>query len=357
MVSEMAPALSAAIAAVCALFAIHFATRPARDGNSSVWLAVFFGLFATQMALLSWQLSDDSAPDLGLRPVIVVLLGPSLFFFFRGTTKPAKGLAWRDGLHLILPVYVALDSLGGLLMPVGIDLAILASELLYAAIFITTTVQGPSRFAALQRHAAGAHRWLTAVALLFAALFLADLGIYRHLETGGTLGGSYVVVIALIILAGFVSYAALGAMGRPSLFDWLYETALPVTQPYARAAMEATERAELARRVQTALAEPRNYGDEDMTLLRLSRRLGVPARQVSQAINAEAGVSFSDALNAARIEAAMQRLSDPAEGDTPLLEIMMECGYRSKSNFYKQFTARAGQTPRAFRDAVTQKPD
>jgi len=37
------------------------------------------------------------------------------------------------------------------------------------------------------------------------------------------------------------------------------------------------------------------------------------------------------------------------EPDRPLIDVMLDAGYLTKSNFYRQFTKRTGLTPAAYR--------
>ena len=80
---------------------------------------------------------------------------------------------------------------------------------------------------------------------------------------------------------------------------------------------------------------------------RVSRRLGVPARSVSIAVNRAAEQSFSDLLNDRRISLATRLIDEDPE--RPLLDIMYASGFGAKSNFYRQFNRRMGITPAAFR--------
>lgn len=97
------------------------------------------------------------------------------------------------------------------------------------------------------------------------------------------------------------------------------------------------------------LGDPDVVKDDSLTLGRVSRRVGLPARTLSVAVNRVTGLSFSDLLNDQRIKLAV-RLMDEAP-DRPLLDIMHAAGFGSKSTFYTQCKRRQGITPAAFRDA------
>ncbi|MCL4066990.1 hypothetical protein M3484_10440 [Pseudomonas sp. GX19020] len=65
-------------------------------------------------------------------------------------------------------------------------------------------------------------------------------------------------------------------------------------------------------RLTALLSERRLYRDPDLTLDRLSCRLGIPARQVSGAINRQLGCNVSQAINDWRIREAMRLLLETA---------------------------------------------
>ena len=107
------------------------------------------------------------------------------------------------------------------------------------------------------------------------------------------------------------------------------------------------EHTEILERARTALREDALFQDADLTIARLARRLSIPQRQLSEAINLVGKVNFHGFVNEARIEAARQKLKDhPGQS---ILEIAYECGFNSKSTFNDAFRKLTGQTPSVFR--------
>jgi AraC-like DNA-binding protein len=110
---------------------------------------------------------------------------------------------------------------------------------------------------------------------------------------------------------------------------------------------EATQAdAELLDAFRSLMAERQLYRDPDLTLTRLGRRLGVPARRVSETVNRQLGMNVSQFINAHRIERAAELLIG---SDRPVAEIMAESGFRTKSNFNREFRRVTGMTPAEFR--------
>lgn len=88
------------------------------------------------------------------------------------------------------------------------------------------------------------------------------------------------------------------------------------------------------------------YNDCNLTLIRVARRLGVPARDVSNAVNRCTDENFSRYVNGFRIRSAQVMLR---ETDLPITEIMLSCGFISKSSFNTEFRRITGQTPSRYR--------
>ena len=76
------------------------------------------------------------------------------------------------------------------------------------------------------------------------------------------------------------------------------------------------------------------YKDPELNLQRLSRKLGVPSRKVSRAINVHTGGNISQWINQARINAACEMLR---QTDISIQQAMFDAGFTTKSNFNREF--------------------
>jgi AraC-like DNA-binding protein len=103
--------------------------------------------------------------------------------------------------------------------------------------------------------------------------------------------------------------------------------------------------AQLMSRLKALLEERELYLDPDLTLARLSKRLGVPAKQLSTTINRATGENVSRYINSYRIGRARERL---AAGETVTVA-MLESGFNTKSNFNREFLRVVGSTPSQWR--------
>jgi AraC-like DNA-binding protein len=88
------------------------------------------------------------------------------------------------------------------------------------------------------------------------------------------------------------------------------------------------------------------HRNEDLSLRRLSRRLGLSDRQVSNAINRARGKSVSQFVNDARIKEACALLTST---DKTVLEVSLAAGFATKSNFNREFLRVTRTTPTKWR--------
>lgn len=94
-------------------------------------------------------------------------------------------------------------------------------------------------------------------------------------------------------------------------------------------------------RIQFFMEDHKPYLDPDLTLSRLSRRLGVPMKILSATINQATGENVSRFINAARIAAAQKAML----GGESITNAMLMSGFNTKSNFNREFLRVVGTNP------------
>lgn len=172
------------------------------------------------------------------------------------------------------------------------------------------------------------------VAIVAAFLFAPEAYFLRFLSGGAGLLSAFVFVIALVGIPLLVSRRApgLGLDEGPK---------------------QATREDQDLFAALTVLMEDKHlYTDSNLTLVRVARRLGVPARDVSNAVNRCGAENFSRTVNGFRIRSAQAMLR---ETDLPVTEIMLSCGFVSKSSFNTEFRRITGKTPSQFRAESLQR--
>lgn len=179
-------------------------------------------------------------------------------------------------------------------------------------------------------------------AILFAAfalLFSATIDILVFLDIAFTHGeyARSVVAVGNLALLAILSVAAAAASA----------SAAPAEKPEPVAEPSLPEDHETLAAIVTLMRTKRVYRDADLNLDRLARKAGIPARQISAAINRATGKNVSQYVNEQRIAEACQLLAD---SDRPVTEIMFAVGFHTKSNFNREFRRVTDMTPIEWRD-------
>jgi AraC-like DNA-binding protein len=92
--------------------------------------------------------------------------------------------------------------------------------------------------------------------------------------------------------------------------------------------------------------------DPDLTLSRLSRRLLVPAKQLSTSINRVKGENISRYINHHRIDHACQMI---IQGKS-VTDAMLSSGFNTKSNFNREFLRVKGESPSMWQATQSSQP-
>lgn len=370
--------LHSAIALLCLLLGLHFLLSP----QGRPWPLRFTGatylLYGCQSLLFVLALQHMqffSAQPL-LRPVGAMLLAPLFWCFFQLLQRPDAGLRWRDLWHLVPAVLTLFLLLRGSALLDYLDLFLLLSYAGYLLAVVVTVSRDPARLAPLGDAAQVARRYLQLQGALLSANLLVEAMLYLELQQGGTVMSSSLLLPAAALFLLLHLLTLLFALQRSPMLEWLYQRSQQKPQIQLQATQSLSEDIpvdglaplpdenlasaeklrELFQRWLELMEQQQLYQLEfGITLAQAARKLQVPARQLSQAINQCYGASFSVLLNDKRIEKAKQLLlqSPPL----PVTDVMYQAGFATKSNFHKEFARVTGTTPGAFRASAAAASD
>lgn len=323
-----------------------------------------FGLFGWLVAAcavqaflsgLHWSL-DWPAARL-IQPVIAAVLPVLAFVAFEGLRRGGAVKSAALILHLI-PAALVLGLVAVWRAP--IDIVLFAIYLGYGAGLLRMARQGPDTLVATRLgDSTTAHKALVAVALLLILTAFIDAGVSFALTFGNAEQATAILTVASVLWLAAAGYAATVADAtRPEPEpDPSVEPPLPRVSPEAALVSRrqeagtayddvSEEDAAILRRIDTLMAGQLLYRDPDLTLERLARRAGIPARRISGAVNRVHGRNVSQIINEYRIDDAKRRL---VSTDDPVTSIMLEAGFGTKSNFHREFQRITGMTPGAYR--------
>ena len=96
------------------------------------------------------------------------------------------------------------------------------------------------------------------------------------------------------------------------------------------------------------ITEKELYKETDFSLKRLAEEVNSNTRYLSQAINHKLGMRFNDYINEFRINEAKQQLLSTDNKNLTIEAIGKNCGFQSKSTFFRIFKKVTNLTPKQF---------
>ena len=265
------------------------------------------------------------------------MVAPSAYLGFSALTQDL-GSNWRKTLPWSgVPVAVAqLAMLANL--PISADMFVLGINSVYLFLIARLLHRDVDDFVQVAPHAVTILRSAikativllgmmvaTDLSIVAASLFAGDAHILTFLTGVSGVFTAFIFVVALV--------------GAPMLLQATKGDATKVERP------TDSDRAMLAA-LDALMNNTRIYTDSNLTLARVARRLSVPVRDVSNAINRTTGENFSRYINGFRIRHAQVALR---ETELSITEVMFEAGFVSKSSFNTEFRRITGRTPSQFR--------
>ena len=265
-----------------------------------------------------------------LQPVLATLIPPIAWFAFArasGAGGQSQYLAW----HALAPVAAVVFLLTN---PMLLDVLIPVSFAGYGAAMLLRLGQGEDSLphSRLQGGDMPLLAWrIIAISLIASAG--CDVLIAYSLATGSS--GLLLWVPSLVASQ---SLLALGALALSHAIESQRDDAAESDSPSQ--ADVARDQAIIAK-LDDYLQTHKPFVDPDLTLARLARKLTIPAKQLSAAINGIKGENVSRYVNRQRIEEACRRLADGQS----VTSAMLDSGFNTKSNFNREFLRVKGTSP------------
>ncbi len=288
------------------------------------WPVAFLIAFAFQEFLVGSRFGYGWEWFREVQPYTAALLPPLGYLAFR---RPSFDVS--ASIHLLPFITVCIS------VPLWIeamDLSLGISNLVYVGLLVRLGLRGPDGLAWVNLNnarVAVSLIWVVAAVLFVSGITDVIIG-YDFLVTSGANTGK---------IAGAASTGSLFVL---ALLWYLFLRHRPV------AVDTETDQASLFPKVDALVRDERLFADPDINLSRMARRLHMPARDVSKAINQATGFNVSQYVNGLRIEEACRVMS---ETNTSITEVVFHSGFNTKSNFNREFLRVKGVAPSVWRKA------
>jgi len=340
------------VALLLAILLVRLTLRgPAGQVGRSLRIFVAASLALVIMVGLRWQF--DLLIFRFLRPLFAAMLPPIAWMCFAALgSKERSQTRWR-WLHVIPVLAIFIASLTWRQWHIQVDFLIAVQFTGYGMALMILASRGEDRFAQARLGDVGSVRGIVAVvggALIFSGLvdglIALDFSITQGTNVATIVGTAQLVV--LVVLALLMARLERLSPQTTQLTDNVTEPASAQQKEDPQGNNDIAEDDAILAAIDEVMCAQHLYRDPDLTLDRLARRVVIPARQISGAINRRFGRNVSQVVNEYRVAEAQMLLRTT---DKPVTEIMFDCGFQTKSNFNREFGRVTGMGPRAYRDA------
>ncbi|CAH0339979.1 HTH-type transcriptional activator RhaR [Rhizobium sp. CECT 9324] len=325
---------------------------------------LLIAVYIVQTVLVGLRWGYGIVTILPLLSTLASLVPPLSYLAFRDLAREQRGLAARDWPHL-LPVAALVAMM--LVWRHLIDLLIITEFLAYGLALLWLARLGPDGLVTARLDGTlRSYRSLQLTGLALVGSALTDIAISLDMLWSG---GQYSALLvsaattAILLLLGIAAVAV--AVGSeegeddapndghddPAGLDTAPEEGrshqrIQGSERPSNATAASPEDRQVAADLDRLMSERRLYADTGLNLARIARRLSLPARSVSQAVNRVHGISVSHYVNNHRIADACRLLS---ETDLPVTRIVFDAGFMTKSNFNREFLRVTGMSPSDWR--------
>lgn len=262
--------------------------------------------------------------------VIPLLVGPLIYGGFLCFTGTA--------MNRPLSIHLGVAALAGLLLQTipgaraAYDAAIVLSYLTYAILLIHLWRRGSDALSLAPLHLTrGLRIWMLVSAAMLGVMMVFDTAIAVSFAFGRPEEAVQLIAYGSLVSALSLIAAIVVMSGR-------------APKPLPAAVTTASDTLEYKAR--TFLDESRLFLDTDLTLDRLAKRLHVPARALSEAINQTQRMNVSQYVNGFRLTHAAHLLETT---DLTVTQVTEQSGFLTRSNFYREFERVFVMSPTAYR--------
>lgn len=258
-----------------------------------------------------------------LQPITAAAIPVTAWIAFE--TSAVRRFSWsRHVPHALVPIFIGFCVI---FARGPLDYAIPAAFFGYGCVILIGSSRGSDALP-ITRLSAGnvpALVWRVIGGSLIVSSF-GDLAIIIAQIMGHGAWQPWIIVVSstgmLLLLGGLsLSNSLLGP-------DAEEETPEPV-----KLVVDPAEDAKIMARLEALMSHQKLYLDPDLSLSKIARRLSLPVKTVSAAINRSTGENVSRYINAWRIDVACQAL---IEGEN-VTSAMLTAGFNTKSNFNREF--------------------
>ena len=290
-----------------------------------------------------------------------LLFGPLVYGYIELVSK-RRQLEWKDSLHAIpfgtvflsMVPYYFLDAdtklaymSGGAIPDPGSILSFMFSNL---HLFLIAHLMGylllcVGKIRTMTNSDAEMKSWFQKIAILFGGYVLGFISYYIMMYTIG-----YVLLYDYFIsfvMSTFIYLIGYNGYVRPQVFEYKSKAEIEEAK-YKNSGLSQEKSVQLKEDLQSLVKGEKVYLNRDLKLDDLAEKLNVSKHHISQVLNNELQSTFSQFINAYRVEEAKRILAKGKNG-LNMHGIAIESGFNNKTTFNLAFKRHTGLTPSQYR--------
>ena len=180
-------------------------------------------------------------------------------------------------------------------------------------------------------------KWYSRVTISF--LIIASIGLAITFIVSIQNLNHKIITSSFLLLVSLVGYY----LGYVAVFKSISKDRLvPKKKPPSAIGLNTFEK------VSGYIIEERRYLNQEINLTEIASNFNLSTGYLSQLFNTHSEHNFNDYINKLRIEASKKMLLEKQFENYTIESIGLECGFKSKSNFYSAFKKFTGVTPKLF---------
>lgn len=341
------PFLQSFIIAQCLLFLAFLSFNARAKVLSNRILGIFISALALHMLLnlFNQHLLIGFLPNVGVS--LGLCYGPILYFY-------SKALAYRDfkftPIHLVhtVPFFVALLLVTfSRLDTLVYAFAIFSSLLVYSFAIVRMLQQYRYILSQIRSdYEQITLNWISYLLTLQFVLLALNITSVSLYMSGFVFFGQLTEIFLFAGLWVFVSLGIYQGLQHPQLFSGVTDEDKQIvttgddTQKLPDELLD-----DLMEQIDAYMTEKEPFLMAGLTVKDLGKQLSLNPRYISQAINAKAGKNFSEYVNVYKVKHACQLLSSTELLNLTIIDVMLQSGFNTKSNFNRAFKSETGLTP------------
>ena len=194
-------------------------------------------------------------------------------------------------------------------------------------------------------------RWSRTILALYGGFVLGNVSYYILIRTPYfSIDYDYGISFAMMV---FIYVAGFLGLRQPEIFSGELWPMAFMAPKYQNSTLTPQASSSMLEQVVAYVEKNQSFLDNELRLSGLAEQLSVSTHHLSQVINEQMGMSFSDFINSYRIKAAKEMLKNPAYADQYIINIAYEAGFNNKTSFNKAFKKATGLSPSEYRKGMS----